>query len=215
MGRRLGANGQLTGVLHTLGYYSTEVCIGSPPRPFDLIIDTGSAITAVPCHGCHKCGTHHCGPGGRFDPSDSTTSRSASCGRQTDSSLPYGLRCESCHANKCSYAVNYMEGSHIGGDVQTDLAHFIQSGARRQIGKRESARIYFGCTTAERGMFNSQKADGILGLQPESANAPRRSRVPSVLASLVLQVRCSPIEACCIPSCPPAQPAALPTARLM
>ena len=42
-GRRLA----LSGELHTLGYYSTIVCLGSPGQPYDLIVDTGSSITAV------------------------------------------------------------------------------------------------------------------------------------------------------------------------
>ena len=42
-GRRLA----LSGELHTLGYYSTIVCLGEPGQPYDLIVDTGSSITAV------------------------------------------------------------------------------------------------------------------------------------------------------------------------
>jgi len=183
-GRRLRSHGELTGVLHTLGYYSTDVCIGTPPRRFELIIDTGSAITAVPCAGCERCGAHRCGVRGRFDPSESSTSAPARCSARDSRLLPSGLRCESCAANKCAYSVNYMEGSHIRGHVQTDVAHFVQSGLHK---KAFSARIYFGCTTSERGLFQSQGADGILGMQPETAIAPRKSRVPSVLASLVVQ----------------------------
>ena len=42
-GRRLA----LSGELHTLGYYSTIVCLGEPGQPYDLIVDTGSSITAA------------------------------------------------------------------------------------------------------------------------------------------------------------------------
>ena len=197
-GRRLGEGGMLSGVLHTLGYYSTEVCIGSPPRPFELIVDTGSAITAVPCHGCVQCGAHRCGTDGRFDPRYSRTSSPVTCGRKVDRSLPSGLRCEACNGGRCNYAVNYMEGSRIGGHVQTDLAHFVQSASRRHSARQLNARIYFGCTTTEKGMFYAQAADGILGLQPETAAAPRRSRVPSVLASLVQQSGARDIFSLCL-----------------
>ena len=64
-GRRLAGSGRLAGALHTLGYFSTEVCLGSPPRRFDLIVDTGSSITAVPCSSCRQCGEHICGSAGR------------------------------------------------------------------------------------------------------------------------------------------------------
>jgi len=47
--RRLTPAGlELEGNLNTLGYFSAEVCTGSPPRSFDLIVDTGSALTAFP-----------------------------------------------------------------------------------------------------------------------------------------------------------------------
>ena len=63
----------LTGALHTLGYYSTDVCLGTPPRRYDLIVDTGSSITAVPCSTCATCGEHVCGRSGRFDLQSSAT----------------------------------------------------------------------------------------------------------------------------------------------
>ena len=50
--------GLLGGELHTLGYYAINVCVGSPPRPYNLIVDTGSSVTALPCASCTQCGTH-------------------------------------------------------------------------------------------------------------------------------------------------------------
>ena len=54
LGRRLS----LSGELHTLGYYSTVVCLGNPGRPYDLIVDTGSSVTAVPCASAPPLHTH-------------------------------------------------------------------------------------------------------------------------------------------------------------
>ena len=56
---------RLEGNLHTLGYFSAEICVGTPPRTFDLIADTGSALMAMPCAGCSHCGHHK--TGARFD----------------------------------------------------------------------------------------------------------------------------------------------------
>ncbi|CAI5985332.1 unnamed protein product [Closterium sp. NIES-64] len=39
-------------------YYSVDVWIGSPPRKFSLMVDTGSALTIVPCSSCSPCGAH-------------------------------------------------------------------------------------------------------------------------------------------------------------
>ena len=46
----------LQGNLHTLGYFSATLCVGTPLRKFDLIVDTGSALTAFPCESCTHCG---------------------------------------------------------------------------------------------------------------------------------------------------------------
>lgn len=44
---------ELDGNLNTLGYFSAEVCVGNPAKSFDLIIDTGSALTAFPVRASH------------------------------------------------------------------------------------------------------------------------------------------------------------------
>ncbi len=178
VGRRLYADGRLSGALHTLGYYSTDVCLGSPGRRFDLIVDTGSSITAVPCSTCRQCGAHRCGRTGCFDPVRSPSYQPVDCRKP-----PTGFSCEKCAAaNRCQYSVHYTEGSAIQGHVVTDYAHFTRSsvaGATEPV----STRVYFGCQTLETGMFHRQEADGIMGLQPPRA----RTRVPSFLTSLVHQ----------------------------
>jgi len=177
-GRRLTGNGRLSGALHTLGYYSTDVCLGSPGRRFDLIVDTGSSITAVPCSTCRQCGTHRCGRTGCFDPKRSPSYQPVDCHKP-----PTGFSCEKCAAaNRCQYSVHYTEGSAIQGHVVTDYAHFTRISAAG-VSETVSTRVYFGCQTLETGMFHRQEADGIMGLQPPRA----RARVPSFLTSLVHQ----------------------------
>lgn len=43
-------------------YYIVEVEIGTPPTPFNLIIDTGSADLWVPGEDCHNCTHTKLGP---------------------------------------------------------------------------------------------------------------------------------------------------------
>jgi len=175
-GRRLSSGGVLGGALHTLGYFSTEVCLGSPPRKFDLIVDTGSSITAVPCSSCRSCGEHMCGSSGRFDLDASRTAEAVRCPRRPVPSL----KCEPCRSNECGYSVRYTEGSIIRGRVVTDVAHFQRT--QGETGSsNESVRVYFGCQTMESGMFQRQRADGILGLQSSRVHA----KVPSMLSMLV------------------------------
>ena len=187
-GRRLKSNGVLSGALHTLGYYSTDVCLGNPGRRFDLIVDTGSSITAVPCSTCRQCGTHRCGRTGCFDIGRSRSVQTLSCKRP-----PTGFTCERCFAGeKCGYSVHYTEGSSIQGHVVTDVAHFLRANRKFKMstapsGEPEVAtslsavsaaeslttRVYFGCQTMETGMFYKQEADGIMGMQPPRARATR------------------------------------------
>jgi len=59
------------------GYFSARIELGTPPRPFDLIVDTGSSLTYVTCAGCHPgCGKHMNAP---FDPAASSTAREVPC----------------------------------------------------------------------------------------------------------------------------------------
>lgn len=102
--RRLSPAGlQLHGNLHTLGYFSADVCVGTPARTFDLIVDTGSSLTAFPCEDCSHCGAHMHGNqrGARFSFSASSSS-------------------ELCHLGSCSYSTVFTEGSSIRGRIIFD-----------------------------------------------------------------------------------------------
>ena len=173
--------------------YSTDVCLGNPGRRFDLIIDTGSSITAVPCSTCKKCGPHRCGRTGCFDMGRSLSASAVDC-RQP----PAGFSCERCATDRCGYSVHYTEGSAIQGHVVTDEAHFTRTVSAAEPGsvmeERIRTRVFFGCQTLETGMFYKQEADGIMGLQPPRA----RARVPSVLTSLVQQRQATEAFSLCL-----------------
>lgn len=47
-------------------YFYATIGLGTPTRTFDLIIDTGSTISYVPCKDCRHCGKHKAG--GRLGP---------------------------------------------------------------------------------------------------------------------------------------------------
>ena len=192
-GRRLA----LSGELHTLGYYSALVCLGQPGQPYDLIVDTGSSITAVPCAGCRQCGTHLCGVKGRFDARTSSTAAPVVCPL---SQSVQGLSCESCIAHRCGYSVRYTEGSSIRGHILHDHAHFKREARGGSGGggalERATSRIYFGCQMQETGMFFKQQADGIIGLQ----RSHTRSKVPSVLSSLVREKQSANAFSLCLSS---------------
>jgi hypothetical protein len=39
-------------------YFYATLRLGTPPKPFTVIVDTGSTITYVPCSTCRRCGRH-------------------------------------------------------------------------------------------------------------------------------------------------------------
>jgi hypothetical protein len=120
-----------------LGYFSTIVGIGTPPQYFELIVDTGSTITAVPCAGCTQCGSHH-----KFDADRSSTAKRCVGGAE------------------CSYFIRYQEGSSYQGRYVTDRFTIGSAHACSALPYR------FGCSASEAGLFRSQIADGILGIAP-------------------------------------------------
>ncbi|KAL3915331.1 MAG: hypothetical protein SGPRY_007267 [Prymnesium sp.] len=152
--RRLSPAGlQLHGNLHTLGYFSADVCVGTPARTFDLIVDTGSSLTAFPCEDCSHCGAHMHGTqrGARF--SDAASSSS-----------------ELCHLGSCSYSTVFTEGSSIRGRIIFD-SFWLGSAQLPELSENESrrpVRAAFGCQTYESGLFFEQEADGIIGFSQHS-----------------------------------------------
>ncbi|KAL3920149.1 MAG: hypothetical protein SGPRY_005359 [Prymnesium sp.] len=164
-GRQLATGFEMHGDLHTLGYFSADVCVGTPPKSFDLIIDTGSALTAFPCADCNHCGAHRHAKssGARFDEKQSSTSQRVSCTQP----VPGMHSCRSCETGVCSYGVSYTEGSSIRGKLMIDTFHFARPG-----GGTMSFRASFGCQTYESGLFNSQVADGISGFSQAETYGP-------------------------------------------
>ncbi len=61
---------------HTPRYFYATLELGTPPRPYDLIVDTGSTMTYVPCETCTACGTHKNQP---YGPSASSTYSEVAC----------------------------------------------------------------------------------------------------------------------------------------
>ena len=146
-GRRLAAvsdGWRLNGNLHTLGYFAASVCIGSSSTTFELIVDTGSSLAAMPCAGCSSCGHHKAGA--RFDPGKSTSASSFSCSRP-----PPSMRCSNCASgSKCGYSVSYTEGSSISGYMVEDKLHLSSDHGVTSV------TASFGCQTHETGLFHSQ-----------------------------------------------------------
>ena len=148
-------------------YYFATFDVGSPEKLQSAIIDTGSDTMAFPCETCHgrNCGSHQYP---RFSPEGS-------------SSFKYKIRCTSPQRmgghQVCKFVKSYAEGSSLYGFLADDLIRFKSakrvyghklSELNRKLVKDVRLQTEFGCTEKETGLFKTQYADGILGLDDQS-----------------------------------------------
>ena len=149
----------LHGSVKEHGYYYVDVSLGTPPKSFQVIVDTGSTLTYVPCADCGSdCGAHTGAP--KFDPDPESGSQT--CER---------VRCrtEDCHdvgrcaagSDACEYSKSYAEHSSVRGRLVKDKVHLGGTLAPEAEGGLD---VVFGCTTRETGSIHGQDADGLMGL---------------------------------------------------
>lgn len=128
------------------GALTTTFALGGNQH-FDLIVDTGSRNTYLPCKDCGtSCGAH---THGEYDYSASSAFERVSCG---DECVALSGRCTS---GACEFRVSYSEGSSVSGYMVRDEVDFGGS-----IGEK---RVAFGCTTRETNFIYNQAEDGLMG----------------------------------------------------
>lgn len=142
----------LHGSVKQYGYFYATVQLGSPPREFAVIVDTGSTVTYVPCASCgNSCGANH--QDAAFDPAASSTSRDISCDSELCQCGHFWCGCKQ-ETKQCTYTRSYAEQSSSKGLlIQDDM----------QLGEG-GVPIIFGCETEETGEIYNQIADGLMGL---------------------------------------------------
>lgn len=148
-------------------YYFSKFYVGNPPSEQSAIIDTGSDTLAFPCDHCRSkdCGTHQ---DPRFFSARSRTF-------QFKIHCPYKIF---YHNHKvCKFVKSYAEGSSLLGFLAEDYIRFKNSrrvndaklnSLNKLLRNDLKLKTEFGCTTKETGLFKTQYADGILGLDDES-----------------------------------------------
>ncbi|PWA78577.1 aspartic peptidase A1 family [Artemisia annua] len=149
------------------GLYYTKVKLGSPPREFNVQIDTGSDVLWVTCSSCIDCpNLSSFGiPLNMFDAASSSTASLVSC---SDSICSSNIRLAdaSCsdEDDQCHYEFHYADNSGTSGHYVTDLLYF-DTVVDPTVITNSSASITFGCSTYQYGsLTSSDKAmDGIFG----------------------------------------------------
>lgn len=162
-----------------VGYFYATLPLGTPPSYFNVIVDTGSTVTYVPCADCAHCGRHDDAP---FNPSASKTAkwvgcRDAACAAQPSVFVCGDRRAGGNYAGQCIYSISYAEQSSSEGRLVTDVFSF--PGAADAAGSSSSGSVVvspsggggggkvpvtFGCVNSESGEIFKQKPDGLVGM---------------------------------------------------
>ncbi|XP_031477913.1 aspartyl protease family protein 2-like [Nymphaea colorata] len=153
-----------SGVSVGSGEYLMDVYVGTPPRHFSLIVDTGSDLNwlqCLPCRDCYPQESPH------YDPAQSSSFRTVSCKDSVcmqvsspDTSRP---RCQSENGT-CDYFYWYGDRSNTTGDLATETftvnVSSTPDGGLGSVFRLE--KLVFGCGHWNRGLFHG--AGGLLGL---------------------------------------------------
>ncbi|CAB4285818.1 unnamed protein product [Prunus armeniaca] len=130
---------QIVGEEKLLLYY-TKVKLGSPPKEFNVQIDTGSESLWVACNSCSDCSRSTWLPIqlSSYDSASSSTARLIPCSMCTSE---FQAKC-SPQTNQCSYSTQYADGSGVLGHYVSDTLHFDRMQGQSYIDS--SASIIFG-----------------------------------------------------------------------
>ncbi|KAL5077641.1 hypothetical protein RYX36_016625 [Vicia faba] len=152
-----------SGVSFGSGEYFIDVFIGTPPKHFSLILDTGSDLNWIQCVPCYACFDQN---GPYYDPNDSFSFKNISCRDsrcQLVSSPDPPQPCEAEEESQvCSYFYWYGDSSNTTGDfaVETFTVNLTKPNGESDFKILEN--VMFGCGHWNRGLFRG--ASGLLGL---------------------------------------------------
>ncbi|KAL5211586.1 hypothetical protein ABZP36_022433 [Zizania latifolia] len=148
-----------SGVAVGSGEYLVDVYVGTPPRRFQMIMDTGSDLNWLQCAPCLDCFEQR---GPVFDPAASLSYRNVTCGDprcSLVSSLTAVRACRRPRGDPCPYYYWYGDQSNTTGDLALEAftVNLTAEGASRRVDD-----VVFGCGHWNRGLFHG--AAGLLGL---------------------------------------------------
>ncbi|CAL9198846.1 aspartyl protease family protein 2 [Musa acuminata AAA Group] len=157
-----------SGVTLGSGEYFIDVFVGTPPRHFPLILDTGSDLNWIQCLPCHDCFEQH---GPVYDPAASSSYRNVSCadprcGLVSSPDPPQPCRSAAANGGRdqpCPYFYWYGDSSNTTGDLALETFTMnltAPDGAGAEF--RRVDDVIFGCGHWNRGLFHG--AAGLLGL---------------------------------------------------
>ncbi|KAI3694061.1 hypothetical protein L1987_77020 [Smallanthus sonchifolius] len=156
-----------SGVTLGSGEYFMDVFIGTPPKHYSLILDTGSDLNWIQCTPCYDC-FEQTGP--HYDPNQSSSYRNISCNDRrcslvTSPDPPRPCKPES-ESQSCPYFYWYGDSSNTTGDFATETFTVNLTtnvdGVKQHHQEVKVENVMFGCGHWNRGLFHG--AAGLLGL---------------------------------------------------
>jgi len=177
----------LDGGLLVLGTYIAPLKVGTPAITVEMLIDTGSANTAIPVLGCPTCGSNI---SNYFDPSASSTFKSMTCS---------SAACQTCTptSSSCTDCSDFFGNSYCSSSSPQNCGFGITYG-----GGGTALQGYYGydqacfgslCTNVTLSLIENEyppsnmdtgESTGILGLASEF-NACNPTCVPPILDEYV------------------------------
>ncbi|KAE9606316.1 putative nepenthesin [Lupinus albus] len=142
--------------------YFIDVFVGTPPKHFSLILDTGSDLNWIQCVPCLAC-FEQSGP--YYDPKDSDSFKNISCQdprcKLVSSPNPPNKPCKA-ENQSCPYFYWYGDSSNTTGDfaLETFTVNLTAPSGKSEL--KHVANVMFGCGHWNRGLFHG--AAGLLGL---------------------------------------------------
>ncbi|WOL12341.1 hypothetical protein Cni_G21107 [Canna indica] len=137
-----------------VGNYVARIGLGTPPKSYVVVVDTGSSLSWVQCSPCRVyC---HSQVGSVFDPSGSATYRPVSCtSPECDGLESATLNPSACSmSNVCIYEATYGDSSFSVGYLASDTL---------SIGRGKSlSNFIYGCGQDNEGLFG--RSAGLIGL---------------------------------------------------
>lgn len=164
----VSSSGQLMATLESgvslgSGEYFMDVFLGTPPKHFSLILDTGSDLNWIQCVPCYDC-FEQIGP--HYDPKHSTSFKNISCHDPRCRLVSAPDPPQPCKADDdtqtCPYFYWYGDSSNTTGDFAMETFTVNLTAPNGDSVFKSVENVMFGCGHWNRGLFHG--AAGLLGL---------------------------------------------------